>query len=92
MTVRIEVKKSDSGHVIHVDGWLEGVDEATELLSVARQASGSVVLDLENLRSADACGLSALYTLSVEGARLHRSSDYIKLLMESVKGTDSAPN
>ena len=70
-------------HVIRVDGWLEGEEEAAELLRVAREASYPVVVDLERLMSSDAHGISALLELRQEVARLHRASDFIKLLLET---------
>ncbi len=68
-------------HVIRVDGWLEGEEEAAELLRVAREASCPVVVDLKYLQSSDSCGIQTLQTLHCEGARLNRTSDFIKLML-----------
>jgi ActR/RegA family two-component response regulator len=69
--------------MVSVHGWIEGDDEARELLRVARDAPVPVVLDLEELRSADASGLTVLTTLAAEGVRLTRASDFIILLLGS---------
>ena len=84
MTVRINIERSGDGStVVSVHGWIEGDDEARELLRVARDAPAPVVLDLEELRTADASGLTVLTTLAAEGARLTRASDFILLLLKS---------
>jgi hypothetical protein len=84
VTVRINIEScSDSATVVSVHGWIEGDDEARELLRVTRDAAAPVVLDLEELRTADASGLIVLTTLAAEGVRLTRASDFIKLLLES---------
>ena len=69
--------------MVSVHGWIEGDDEARELLRVVREARAPVVLDLEELRTADASGLTVLTTLAAEGVRLTRASDFIMLLLES---------
>ena len=69
--------------MVSVHGWIEGDDEARELLRVVRDMQAPVVLDLGELQTADAHGLVALNTLAAEGARLIRASDFIKLLLES---------
>ncbi len=69
--------------MVSVHGWIEGDDEARELLRVVRDEPAPVVLDLEELRTADANGLTVLATLAAEGVRLTRASDFIKLLLES---------
>ncbi len=84
MTVRINTEgKRDGETTVTVHGWIEGDDEARELLRVVRDTQAPVVLDLGELQTADAIGLRALNTLSAEGARLTRASDFIKLLLES---------
>jgi len=69
--------------MVSVHGWIEGDDEARELLRVVKDARAPVVLDLEELRSADASGLTVLTTLAAEGVRLTRASDFIILLLGS---------
>jgi hypothetical protein len=84
VTVRINVESSSDGAtVVSVHGWIEGDDEARELFRVARDAPAPVVLDLEELRTADTSGLTVLITLAAEGVKLTRASDFIKLLLES---------
>jgi hypothetical protein len=69
--------------MVSVHGWIEGDDEARELLRVVRDTRAPVVLDLEELRTADGGGLAALRALAHEGARLSGASDFIILLLES---------
>ncbi len=84
VTVRINIEScSDGKTVVSVHGWIEGDDEARELLRVVRDEPTPVVLDLEELRTADASGLMVLTTLAAEGVRLTRASDFIMLLLES---------
>ena len=73
--------RSDDATVVSIHGWIEGDDEARELLRVAREAKAPVILNLEELRTADASGVAALHTLVREGVKLSRASDYIKLLL-----------
>jgi len=68
-------------HVIRVDGWLEGEEEAAELLRVAREVSCPVVVDLKYLQSSDAYGIKTLHTLHWEGAQLSQASGFIKLML-----------
>lgn len=84
VTVRINIESDRKGEtMVSVHGWIEGDDEARELLRVVRDEPAPVVLDLEELRTADANGLTVLATLAAEGVRLTRASDFIKLLLES---------
>jgi len=83
VTVRIIEHRRNGTSVVSVHGWIEGEDEARELLRVARKAEPPVVLDLTELQTADGCGLAALNTLASDGVRLTRASDFIKLLLGS---------
>jgi len=84
VTVRINIESNrDGGTMVSVHGWIEGDDEARELLRVVRDMQAPVVLDLGELQTADASGLKVLNTLAAEGTRLTRASDFIKLLLES---------
>ncbi len=84
MTVRINTEGRRDGETkVTVHGWIEGDDEARELLRVVRSTQAPVVLDLGELQTADASGLKALKSLAAEGTRLTRASDFIKLLLES---------
>jgi len=76
----MEIRLEDTT-VVSVHGWIEGDAEARELLRVAREAKAPVILNLEELRTADTSGLTALHTLVKEGVELSRASDYIKLLL-----------
>ena len=84
MTVRINIEGNGDGEtMVSVHGWIEGDDEARELLRVVRDEQSPVVLDLGELQTADTGGLAALHTLASEGVRLTRASDFIKLLLRS---------
>jgi anti-anti-sigma regulatory factor len=84
VTVRINIDGNGDGETtVSVHGWIEGDDEARELLRVVRDTRAPVVLDLGELQTADDSGLMALNTLSSEGARLTGASDFIKLLLRS---------
>ena len=84
VTVRINIESDRKGEtMVSVHGWIEGDDEARELLRVARDAPAPVVLNLEELQTADTSGLTVLTTLAAEGVRLTCASDFIMLLLES---------
>jgi len=73
--------ESDSGvRVVHLEGWLEG-EAVAELERVVSGDSGSLRLDLSELRSADPAGLDALRALRPAGASLVGASPYIRLLL-----------
>jgi hypothetical protein len=80
--VRIQETRSRDETVIRVDGWLQGSEEAAELIRVVRAAAAPVAIDLQELRSADPSGVAALRALSTEGARIRGASDFIKLLLD----------
>ena len=82
MTVRIMEHRRNGTSVVSIHGWIEGEDEARELLRVAREAEPPVILDLTELQTADVSGLAALHMLGREGMRLTHASDFIKLLLE----------
>jgi hypothetical protein len=84
VTVLINIEGDRGGETtVSVHGWIEGEDEAREVLRIARGAPAPVVLDLKELRTADANGLTVLTTLAAEGVKLTRASDFIMLLLES---------
>lgn len=84
VTVRINIEgRKEGGTDVRVHGWIEGEDEARELIRVVRNTPAPVVLDLGELQTADTVGLKALNTLASEGARLTQASDFIKLLLKS---------
>ena len=84
VTVRIKTEgRRDGETTVSVHGWIEGDDEARELLRVVRNVLAPVALDLGELQTADTRGVKALKTLAEEGVRLTRASDFIKLLLES---------
>jgi anti-anti-sigma regulatory factor len=73
--------ESDSGvRVVRLEDWLEG-EAVGELERVASGASGSLRLDLSELRSADTAGLDALRALRTAGASLVGTSPYMRLLL-----------
>jgi anti-anti-sigma regulatory factor len=73
--------ESDSGvRVVRLEGWLEG-EAVGELERVVSEGSGSLRLDLSELRSADTAGLDALRALRAAGASFVGASPYIRLLL-----------
>jgi len=59
------------------------VSEAGELLKTCPSTKGQVVLDLTNLRSADAEGIKVIRELVAGGARLRGVSPFIRLLLDN---------
>lgn len=72
---------SDSGiRIVRLEGWLEG-EAVAELERVIGGGSGSLRLDLSELRSADKAGLTVLRAHRAAGASIVGASPYIKLLL-----------
>ena len=74
--------QDDAVDVLHVVGWLKG-EEADELLRIADASEPGLILDLSELREADAYGIVALRSLSDRGVRLERVPQLIALMLES---------
>jgi len=92
VTVRINIEgRTDGETMVSVHGWIEGDDEAREVLRVVKEAHTPVVLDLGELQTADTSGLAVLNALAAEGVRLSRASDFIKLLLGSNSQRYSKP-
>ena len=88
MTVRMNIENGGGGlTTISVVGWIEGDDEARELLRVVRETQAPVRLDLAELQTSDANGLVVLNTLAQDGIRITGASDFIKLLLKSTGRT-----
>jgi len=81
MTIRILPEQDGRAHVLHVVGWLEG-EEAEELLRIVRNADPISVLDLSELRAADAGGIDALRSLSDEGTELRGVQPIVALALK----------
>ena len=82
MTARIMTDTEPDASVIRIEGDLR-VEEIEELDRVSGEAGRPLVLDLTNLRSADADGLRALASLVKRGAELRGASPYIQMRLES---------
>jgi hypothetical protein len=82
MTIYIACSSESGIRVVRLEGWLEG-EGVAELERVINGDSGSLRLDLSELRSADAAGLAALRALRASGASIVGASPYIKLLLGS---------
>jgi hypothetical protein len=74
---RIEVRRQDHRHVVHLAGRLAG-REVPELLS-ACIADAPPILELDELVSADAIGLDALLRIEEGGGQLVGLPEYIRL-------------
>jgi anti-anti-sigma regulatory factor len=81
MTIRILLEQDGSTSVLHVIGWLEG-EEAEELLRVTHRARPTSVLDLSELRAADARGIDALRVLAEEGIAFEGVQPIVALALE----------
>ena len=79
-TMRLRISETQNGteKTVQVAGELveQGVPE---LERVCCGCPGTLVLDLQNLRSADALGLKALLALEKDGAELRGLSHYLSL-------------
>jgi len=82
MTIYIACSAESGIRVVRLEGWLEG-ESVAELERVINGDSGSLRLDLSELRSADTAGLAALRALRASGASIVGASPYIKLLLGS---------
>jgi anti-anti-sigma regulatory factor len=71
-----------TAYVLHVVGWLEG-EGVEELLRVVDDARPGLVLDLSELRMADALGIEALESLAVRGVSLTQVPPLIALMLDS---------
>ena len=82
MSVRITKKAGEQPNVLKVDGHLRRED-APELLRECGGIPGAIVLDLDQLWSADREGIEALQQLVSQGVELQGVSPYIRLLLDS---------
>ena len=80
MNLRLTVSVEDNATVVHVDGRL-AVHGVRDLDRTVARASGTVILDLTNLLSADDAGVAALRLLTGRGVRLRGASPYVALLL-----------
>ncbi len=90
MTVRIAIGADAEGVIVEVAGRLDG-DGAVELEAAVASLSGPVRLDLADLRSTDAAGLTLLRDLRARGVSLTRMSPYHRLLLEGAGGSAPSP-
>jgi ABC-type transporter Mla MlaB component len=84
--VRITVSKRQKESVVAISGQL-AASELDELKRVRRSVSGTVILDLEGLESADAESLAELRDWIQDGAQTQGASPYIQMLLEQTSGT-----
>ena len=82
MELRLTVSRTADSTVVHVDGRLAvgGVDD---LQRAVTEATGTVILDLTNLLSADDAGVAALRLLRQRGVQLRGASPYVTLLLRA---------
>ena len=81
MTVRIDVLLENSKTIVSVAGRLAD-REVRGLIEACRSIEGEFVLDLTNLRSAEAEGTKLIRELVRQGAVLRGASQYIRLLLD----------
>lgn len=89
MVVRITKTADIHATVLRVDGRLYSRN-AARLSEECRAVGGPVILDLSNLRFADATGIAVLCDLAAMGAEIQGASRYIELrLQQGANGCDS---
>lgn len=79
---RIDIASEGPVTVVHLTGRLSK-NKVTQLRKVCDQIKGAVVLELSNLRSADAKGSESIRTLSEKGAKIRGASPFIQLLIDN---------
>jgi len=80
MSIRV-TRTTDTGKtVLKIDGRLQSQDIG-EVEEEQRSVRGPLVLELTNLQSADAAGITMLRRMTQEGARIQGASPYIELLL-----------
>ena len=80
MTFRITIDEEAGTRVVRLAGWLEG-EVVTELERVLLDTSAALRLDLTELRSADAAGVSCLRALRTKGVSFAGASPFVRLLL-----------
>ncbi len=80
MTIYISCTSDSGTRIVRLEGWLEG-ESVAEFERVTEGGSGTLRLDLSELRSADKAGLTALRAHRAAGASIVGASPYIKLLL-----------
>ena len=80
MTFRITIDQESGIQIVRLAGWLEGADVA-EFERVVGETSGSLHLDLAELRSADQVGVLLLKALHARGISFVGASPFIRLLL-----------
>ena len=80
MTFRITIDQESGVQIVRLAGWLESAD-ITELERVVGETSGSLRLDLTELRSADQVGVRLLRAFQTRGVPLVGASAFVRLLV-----------
>ena len=81
MECRVDVSPEPGRTVVRIHGRLGGA-VVRELERVCREASGSLILDMTYLMSADDEGVAMLRRLAIDGVPLTDMSPYLRLLLE----------
>lgn len=87
--LRIAVSKQDKETVVVIEGELVA-SELGELKRVRGSVSGPVILDLEDLISADAISIVELCDWIQGGAQTRGASPYTEMLLEQKLGIDES--
>ena len=90
VALRITTTQDTSGHIVRIDGRLDG-EGVVELDRVLASLSGPSRLELPGLRSADEPGLDALRALQARGIPFAGLSRYLGLLLEADAPAPTAP-
>ncbi len=84
MEVLIDITSEGSQPVVRLSGRLTG-DTVGILREACEEIEGSFVLDLSNLRFADAAAVAATWKLVEKGAVVREASPFIQLLLDDVQ-------
>ena len=81
MEIHIDIKTEGSRTVVRVAGSLSG-DAIVQLREACDRIEGAFVLDLSNLRFADAAGTGVIRKLGEKGANVRGASPFVQLLLD----------
>ena len=83
MSCRIQTRRENDRTIVHLAGWLTD-DEVPDLLVVCAESSELLIVELDELVSADSVGIDALMRIERQGARLVGLPEYLRLKLESL--------
>ena len=85
MLCRIETRRDNDQWVVRLAGRL-GEAQVPDLFEVCARAHAPLILELDELVSADAVGIDALRRIEAQGARLLGLPEYLRLNLSESAG------